>query len=172
MHDDRLANLLGAAALAINDVMLAEVHSAGAVSSSGAGALVTLAQSPGISVTELGRRVGLTQSAAARMVEALEAAGLARRSPGAGRTVEVRLTSTGSATARSISAARARPLTELVSALDAKERNTLTELLDKLLARLYREIGSADLLCRLCDRACCTRSAVCPVGRAEREGRA
>ncbi|MBF6339358.1 MarR family transcriptional regulator [Nocardia abscessus] len=91
MHNERLVNLLGAAALAINAVMLARVHDAGAVSISGAGALVTLAVSPGISVTELGKRVGSSQSAAAR------------------------------------------------------------------------------LLCRLCDRGCCTRSAVCPVGQAERD---
>lgn len=169
MHDQRLANLLGAAALAINDVMLAEVHSTGTVSASGASALVTLAQSPGLGVTDLGRRVGLSQSATTRMVDAMEAAGLIRRAPGAGRLVGVSLTPSGHETAGRILAARAGRLTELVSDLDAPEREALTELLVKLLARLYGEIGSADLLCRLCDRGCCTRSAVCPVGQAERD---
>ncbi|WP_039797719.1 MarR family winged helix-turn-helix transcriptional regulator [Nocardia araoensis] len=172
MHDIRLVNLLGAAALAISDVMLAGVHAAGAVSGSGASALVTLVESPGISVTELGRRVGLSQSAAVRMVDSLEAAGLVRRSPGAGRQVSVSSTSSGRETADRILAARARPLAALVSALDEAERETLTGLLEKLLPRLYGEIGDSNVLCRLCDRVGCTRSALCPVGQAERDRRA
>src|SRR5919108_2568374 len=82
MHDERrTANLLGAAALAVTDLVLGGATAAAGVSGSGAAALVVLAADPGISVTELGRRVGLTQSAAARMVEALEARGLVERRP-------------------------------------------------------------------------------------------
>ncbi|MET9030575.1 MarR family transcriptional regulator [Nocardia sp. NPDC004168] len=172
MHDARLENLLGAAALAINDVMLADVHGAGAVSGSSAAALVTLVESPGISVTDLGKRVRLTQSAAVRMVDSLAAAGLVGRSPGAGRLVSVNLTPSGRDTADRILAARARSLAELVSALDDAEREAMTSLLAKLLARLYGEIGDSNVLCRLCDRAGCTRSAVCPVGQAERDRKA
>ncbi|WP_116203484.1 MarR family transcriptional regulator [Amycolatopsis circi] len=168
MHDKRLANLLGAAALAVNDVMLAGVRQAGEVSTSGAGALVALSTAPGISVTELGRQVGLSQSAAARMVDSLEAAGLVRRSPGAGRQVSVTLTPPGRRAAGQILTARAEPLAHLVSRLDAAEQEALAELLAKLLTGLYGEIGDADLLCRLCDRASCTSSAACPVGEAER----
>ncbi|MFC7743116.1 MarR family transcriptional regulator [Nocardiopsis composta] len=80
MHDShRTANLLGATALAVNDVALAGATKAAGVSASGAAALVTLSAAPGLSVTELGRRVGLTQSAAARMVDSLENAGLVER---------------------------------------------------------------------------------------------
>lgn len=171
MHDRRLANLLGATALAVSDVMLAGVQQAGEVSSSGAGALVALSRTPGISVTELGRRVGLSQSAAARMVDSLEAAGLVHRSPGAGRQVSVTPTRSGRRTAEEILTARAEPLAHLVSRLDVTERDALTELLAKLLTGLYGRIGDAELVCRLCDRASCTSSAACPVGEAERDQR-
>ncbi len=48
---------------------------------SGAAAVVALAGTPGLSVTELGRGVGLSQPAAARMVDALEKAGSGRPLP-------------------------------------------------------------------------------------------
>jgi predicted transcriptional regulator len=60
-------------------------------------------------------------------------------------------------------------LTELVSVLDGVEQEVLVALLAKLLTRLYLDVGSSELLCRLCDRSSCTRDAVCPVGQAERD---
>lgn len=170
MHDEqRTANLLGATALAVTDLALAGARRAAEVSASGAGALVVLSASPRISVTELGRRVGLSQSAAARMVDSLGAADLVRRHSGAGRSVSVELTAKGRQAVTRLLAARAEPLTELVSVLDAPEQVVLAGLLAKLLTRLHAEVGSSDLLCRLCDRVSCTRSAVCPVGQAERD---
>jgi DNA-binding MarR family transcriptional regulator len=168
MHD-RLANLLGAASLAVTDLALAGATRAAGVSASGAGALVVLAHAPGLGVTELGRRVGLTQSAAARMLDGLEAAGLARRERGPGRGVRVRLTRAGEEAVDAMLAARGAPLATALSGLDAGERDLLGALLGKLLARLYAEIGDADVMCRLCDRGCCTDGAVCPVGQAERD---
>ncbi|MDL4819354.1 MarR family winged helix-turn-helix transcriptional regulator [Actinomadura opuntiae] len=168
MHD-RLANLLGAASLAVADLVLAEATRAAGVSASGAGALVVLAGAPGLGVTELGRRVGLTQSAAARMLDGLEATGLARRDRGPGRAVHVRLTPAGERAVDAMLTARGAPLATALAGLDAAERDQLTALLGKLLTRLYAEIGDADVMCRLCDRACCTDGAVCPVGQAERD---
>lgn len=165
----RTANLLGATALAVTDLALAGASRAAGVSASGAAALVALSAAPGLSVTELGRRVGLSQSAAARMVESLEAHGLLERRPGAGRWVSVTLTPAGARTAGELLAARGAPLTELVTVLDGEERQVLDGLLGKLLTRLYADTGSADLLCRLCDRGVCVRGAVCPVGEAERQ---
>lgn len=164
----RTANLLGATALAVTDLALTGASRAAGVSASGAAALVALSAAPGLSVTELGRRVGLSQSAAARMVDSLEAGGLLERRPGPGRWVAVHLTATGTRTAEGLLAARSAPLTELVAVLDEKEREELDGLLAKLLTRLYADVGSADLLCRLCDREVCVRGAVCPVGEAER----
>jgi DNA-binding MarR family transcriptional regulator len=138
------------------------------VSASGAAALVALSTTSLI-VTELGRRVGLSQSAAGRMVDSLQADGLVeRRRSSVGRMVSVVPTRAGQRVAREILGKRGAPLIELVDYLDTDERRTLDGLLAKLLGRLYDEIGDADLICRLCDRPRCTATAVCPVGEAER----
>jgi MarR family transcriptional regulator, negative regulator of the multidrug operon emrRAB len=168
MHDEtaRTANLLGATALAVTDLALSGAARSAGVSDSGAAALVVLSASPGLSVTELGRRVGLTQSAAARMVDALESDGLVERRPGLGRFVTVRLTDAGDRTVRGVLAARGGPLTDLVATLDAHDRERLDTLLSHLLTQLYGTVGSTERMCRLCDRDACTTDATCPVGAA------
>jgi MarR family transcriptional repressor of emrRAB len=170
MHDlERTANLLGATALAVNDVVLVDAARRAGVSSSGAAALVVLSVSPGLYVTELGRRVGLSQSAAARMVDTLEGDGLVVRRRRAGRKVSLTLTLLGERTARTLFDARGTPLAEIVGVLRDDERAALARLLGKLLAGLYERVGDADVMCRLCDRGSCVRDAVCPVGQAERD---
>jgi DNA-binding MarR family transcriptional regulator len=171
MHYTRTENLFGAAALAAADLLVVDATRTSGTSVSGAAALVVLAAGAPIGVTELGRRVGLTQSAAARMVDSLQAAGLAARQPGSGRDVAVHLTQAGGRATEELLAARAAALAGVLDVLDPDERATLAGLLAKLLPRLYERIGSAELLCRLCDRAVCTKDAVCPVGQAERDRR-
>lgn len=170
MHESaRTANLLGATALAVTDLALATVVGAAGTGTSAAAALVVLSASPGLSVTELGRRVGLSQPAAARMVDSLQAGDLVRRHPGSRREVRVTPTPAGQEVASRLLAARGRPLHDLVSVLDPDEQHALAGLLAKLLVRLYAEVGSSELMCRLCDRAICTTNATCPVGQAERD---
>lgn len=170
MHDAaRTSNLLGATALAINDLASARMRDAAGVGASGAAALVVLSTSPRLGVTELGRRVGLSQSAAARMVDALQAAELVTRHAAAGRVVGVELTASGRQAVRRLLGTRSDALSGVTAALDDAEQAVLAQLLAKLLTHLYREVGRADLLCRLCDRAGCTSGAVCPVGQAERD---
>jgi MarR family transcriptional regulator, negative regulator of the multidrug operon emrRAB len=167
MHEThRVANLLGATALVATDVMLSSAARAAPVSPSGAAALVVLRSSPGLSVTELGRRVGLTQSAAARMVDSL--GGLVERVPTGGRAVSVRLTGAGAEAVDALLSARGQPLTELLTVLDEHQLETLGELLGLLLGRLYERVGDTELMCRLCDRVTCTTGASCPVGEAAR----
>ncbi|HEV7469569.1 MAG TPA: MarR family transcriptional regulator [Pseudonocardia sp.] len=151
------------------DLVTDDTTRAAGVSASGAAALVVLSASPGLSVTELGRRVGLSQPAAARMVDSLQTADLVNRRPGPGREVSVQPTPAGRHAASLLLTARGEPLDELVSVLDEGEQDTLADLLAKLLTRLHTRVGSSELLCRLCDRASCTASAPCPVGKAERE---
>jgi MarR family transcriptional repressor of emrRAB len=170
MHNtDRVSNLLGAAALAVTDRTRARVADAADVRPSAAAAVVVLSASPGLGVTELGRRIGLSQSATARMVDSLEGTGLARRAPGAGRLVQVTLTDRGRRTASKVLCARADAVTEVLSGFGGEEMAALEGLLGKLLARLYQGVQNADLLCRLCDRSSCVEGAVCPVGQAERD---
>jgi MarR family transcriptional regulator, negative regulator of the multidrug operon emrRAB len=171
MHDTRrTANLLGAAALAVTDLTLGGATAAAGVSGSGAAALVVLSADPGTSVTELGRRVGLTQSAAARMVDALEARGLVERRPTLGKWVAVHPTDAGRAASADLLDVRGERLTTLVGTLPPSDQETLAGVLERLLRALYTELGNAQRVCRLCDRPCCTEAgAICPVGQAERE---
>ncbi|TDC08332.1 MarR family transcriptional regulator [Nonomuraea longispora] len=172
MHDSATtANLLGATALALTDVTLGQVTRAAGVSAREATAMVTLSASPGLSVSELGRRVGLTQSAAARMVDGLEADGLLTREPHPFNRhwVTLSLTETGRATTQHILGARATPLSGVLDCLDEGEQQTLSGLLVKILTQLYQDNGNAQYICRLCDRgACVAGHAPCPVGEAER----
>jgi DNA-binding MarR family transcriptional regulator len=169
MHElDRTANLLGATALVVTDLMLAGATRAAGVRGSGAAALITLLDSPGLGVTELGRRVGLSQSAAARMVDSLAAAGLVRRHGTTGRAVPVRLTAEGTEAGARLRTARSESLTDLLSGLPERDRTRLAGLLETLLARLTERVGDTELVCRLCDRTACTTGATCPVGEAHR----
>jgi MarR family transcriptional regulator, negative regulator of the multidrug operon emrRAB len=171
MHDTRrTANLLGAAALAVTDLVIGGATAAAGVSGSGAAALVVLGADPGLSVTELGRRVGLTQSAAARMVDALEARGLVERRPTLGKWVAVHPTGAGRAASAELLAARGDRLTTLVGTLPPADQEALAQVLDRLLRAVHGEVGSAQRVCRLCDRPACTEAgAICPVGQAERD---
>lgn len=173
MHEsDRTANLLGATALAVTDLALGGAGRAAGLSATGAAALVSLAANPGVSVTELGRRVGLSQSAATRMVDSLEAGGLVERRPSTAtrRMVVVWPARAGRAAARRILESRGEPLADLVGTLEPAERRELSALLTKLLAGLYERVGDCEYLCRLCDRNACTTGGTCPVGAAERRG--
>lgn len=111
---------------------------------------------------------GLTQSAAARVVGSMHAAGLVERRPGGGRSVPVGLTPAGRRAVRALVAARRDALGAMTSVLDDSERQELARLLSKVLAQLFSSVGDTDLMCRLCDRRACTTGAECPVGAAQR----
>ena len=169
MHElTRLANLLGATALTTSDVMLADVRKAADVSTSGAAALVVLAGSPPIGGSELARRIGVSQSATARLVDGLERSGLVQRKARSGRDVVVEPTRAATEAVDAVMAARERALAPLVAELDREEQAALDAALSKILSRLHARVGSGDRMCRLCDRAGCVRTGACPVGQAER----
>jgi hypothetical protein len=114
--------------------------------------------------------VGLTQSAAARMVDALAARGLVERRPTLGKWVAVHPTAAGRAASADLLDARGERLTGLVGTLPPADQAALAGLLERLLRALYAEVGSSERVCRLCDRPCCTEAgAICPVGQAERD---
>ncbi|OPF81334.1 hypothetical protein VT50_0209645 [Streptomyces antioxidans] len=177
MHDEnepdereRVANLLGATALAITDDLLSAPAAASRLSMSAAAALIVLRADPGVSVTELGRRVGLTQSAAVRMVDGLERDTLVERRRGIGNWTGVHPTAKGRRTAAQLLTSRTSRLTGLLDGLGEPEVRDLGALLATLLDGLYQGSGGpADRMCRLCDRTACTPDGVeCPVGAAER----
>ncbi|MGP3999472.1 MarR family winged helix-turn-helix transcriptional regulator [Streptomyces sp. 8N706] len=169
MHDARIGNLLGAAALTVSDRLARAAAESAGTSVSGAAALVTLLTSPGIGVTGLGARIGLSQPACARMLDQLAVRGLVTRRPAGGRTVAVEPTEEGREAARRALSARQRELDALTGRLTAVQREALETALEPLLDTLFDEVGSEYVLCRLCDRAACVRGGRrCPVGSAAR----
>jgi MarR family transcriptional regulator, negative regulator of the multidrug operon emrRAB len=170
MHRSRTANLLGAAAQGLSDHIRADLSGAARLSDSAAATLIVLSDSGGIGASELGRRLGITQSAAVRMIEGLERDGLLERAPRAGRNVAITLTGQGQDLARDLLEAREHSLGAAVNSLAPEEQEQLEALLVKLLRGLHHHPGDGDRLCRLCDRrACIDGGAICPVGQAERD---
>lgn len=173
MHENRpgnrTGNLLGAAALTVSDRLTRAAATASAVSVSGTAAMVTLLTSPGLGVTRLGARIGLSQPACARMLDQLSARGLVTRRRAGGRDVVVELTDAGREAARDALSARRRELGDLVDHLTGEQRRALVAGLEPLLDALFTEVGSEYVLCRLCDRPACVRGGrTCPVGAAAR----
>lgn len=170
MHTNHVLNVLGAASLSVTDLMTAAVTTASDTSTSGSAALAVLLQTDGLGVTELGRRLGLSQPAAARMIDSLERSELVRRTRGPGRQVTVTLTETGTGTARALLLRRSERLADIIGGFSTEQQRLLADLLDQLLTGIYDEIGDADLICRLCDRTACTSGVPpCPVGEAAGE---
>lgn len=164
----RAANLLGALALAVGDRLQSTAQSRGAVSPSAAAVLVVLREVGPMGVTRLGHSVGLTQSAATRVADSLEQAGLVERTA-VGRERVITLTPAGTGAAQSVLDERAAWLEHVVSALDATDIAALERISSTLLRQVYDTVPNSALLCRFCDRAVCISTAECPVGRAERD---
>jgi DNA-binding MarR family transcriptional regulator len=175
--NDRLANLLGATALNVADLTLSEIRGATGTSGSASAALVVLAEAPDLAVTDLGQRIGLSQPAAARMVDGLESQGLVRRQRGSGRSVAVRLTRGGRRAAVRLLERRGDVLRRLLAGLDAGEQEVLAALLEKVLSVVHERVEQqaqtpderiGELVCRLCDRVACRQGgASCPVSVAQ-----
>lgn len=179
MHERHVVNTLGALALSVTDLVTGHAGAVAGTSTSGAAALAVLLQAGGpdgddpgsgeLGVSALGRHVGLSQPAAARMVDALEERGLVRRRRESGNRTTVHLTPDGVRTARRVLAERADRLAPLLEPLTPDERQALGRLLDRLLPGVHDLVGDGDLVCRLCDRHGCTEAgARCPVGWAAR----
>lgn len=169
MGDDRLANVLGAFALALVDGLDVVTERAALV------ALSDLLE--GRSVDDLRRAVGLTHSGGVRLVDRLVAGGLAERRQGAdGRSVALVLTEEGRRAAGEARAARLATVRDILSVLDDDEREALTPIVEKLVGavvarRLEARAAGVDpaggWLCRLCDPVACERAeGRCPAANA------
>ncbi len=123
--------------------------------------------------------LGLTHSGAVRLVDLLEAEGLAKRGTGTDRRqVEIRLTTRGRRRATTARAARDAVVRQSTAGLNANEASTLEGLLAQLVeervsVRIERRLArkSADdrsaWWCRTCNFAACGRpEGRCPAQRA------
>ena len=162
----RDANLLGALSLTVSDRLRAAAEAGAGQGGSAPAALISLAgYLDGRPIDALRNPLGLTHSAAVRVVDRLVDARLARRAPGGDRrSVAVELTPAGRRAAARGLTARAGVLEGALSALTATEREQLALLHEKLLMALTEGRASAGNICRLCDaEACGHERGRCPV---------
>lgn len=156
----RVANLLGAAGLAVADAEVAAIERVVGRRGGSASALVTLAACPGWTATQLQHALGLSQPGVARLVDRLADAGWLERDTVQGRRRPLRLTTAGRQVVDDLLDARRTALSALLDPLDADERAQLGGLLERLLGAWTTTPGDVEPLCRLCERAVCDR---CPV---------
>jgi MarR family transcriptional repressor of emrRAB len=165
----RDANLLGALSTTVAERLETATRAGAAHGGSAPAALAALDTFlDGSSIDTVRKPLGLTHSAAVRLVDRLAAAGLVRRGAGEdGRSVAVFLTEAGRRAAAQVQDRRMGALAEVLSSLNASERAQLTRLHEKLLAGLTSGRADARRICRLCDaHACGHEEGRCPVTRA------
>ena len=166
-HISPVANRLGAVALTLSDGIREATEDATGMAGGVPAALVSLHEwADGRSVDVLAGALRVTHSRAVRVVDQLEAAGLARREPDPsdGRRALVRLQPEGHELAERALAARARLLEHVVADLDPE---ALDPLLDAILHVTTVDVMAAGRTCRLCDaHACGHEDGSCPVTRA------
>ena len=174
----RLSNLLGAWSLAVSDRVNAAASTAAGRGGQAPAALVALHQfAGGGTIEDLRQVLGLTHSAAVRLIDSLVVDGhVARRRPtGDRRAVALALTPSGRKVARRIVRARAQAVEATLDGLTEAQRRSLTVLAERLTGDLTalrleeRRQGIAPAggwLCRLCDFDACGRpEGQCPAAR-------
>jgi DNA-binding MarR family transcriptional regulator len=133
-------------------------------------ALVSLREwADGSSVDVLAEAMRVSHSRAVRVVDRLEAAGLARREsdPSDGRRALVWLEPAGRELAERALDARSRVLLLALAELDAADVRDLERLLGAVLDATTVDARAAKETCRLCDaEACGHHEGACPVTRA------
>jgi DNA-binding MarR family transcriptional regulator len=176
----RLANLVGAWTLAVADRLEAATSAAAGRGGQAPAALVALHEfAGGGTIDELSEVLGLTHSAAVRLVDVLVADGhVARRPvPRDRRAVSIVLTASGRTAAQRIIRARAQAVEATLDGLTDAQRRSLTTLAERLAGDLTalrldeRRRGAVPpggWLCRLCDFETCGR----PEGRCPAASRA
>jgi MarR family transcriptional regulator, negative regulator of the multidrug operon emrRAB len=165
----RDANLLGALSLVVADRLDAATRVAAAHGGSAPAALAALDTFlDGSSIETMRKPLGLTHSAAVRLVDRLAVAGLVQRGAGEdGRSIRVFLTPAGRRVASQVHQSRMQVLADVLAPLGAAEREQLTQVHEKLLAGLTSGRADARRMCRLCDAgACGHEEGRCPVTRA------
>jgi DNA-binding MarR family transcriptional regulator len=167
MHhrEQRTANLLGAASLAVADSLREAVEGATGFGGALPAALVTLAAYPRRNMEALRAALGISQPGVVRLVERLESQGWVRRDSDNGRAVALEVTPAGRRVVTKLLAARDTALTALLDPLEPEEQRQLTPLLEKLLAARTHDRRQLEHLCRLCRRRVCEQ---CPVAGALR----
>jgi DNA-binding MarR family transcriptional regulator len=166
----RVANRLGAVSLTLSDSIRDATEEATGMAGGLPAALVSLQEwADGKSVDVLAEAMRVSHSRAVRVVDRLEAAGLARREsdPLDGRRALVWLEPAGRKLAQRALDARSRVLLTAVGELDVADVRDLERLLGVLLTATTVDVRAAKETCRLCDaHACGHYEGACPVSQA------
>jgi DNA-binding MarR family transcriptional regulator len=125
---------------------------------------LSIADHPGLTVSDLRRRLGLTHSAVVRLVDRLVDRHLVTRTAHDtdARAVRLTLTQRGAAVATSVANARMAVLRAALAELPAAQRQDLEEAAQALLATLPVDADDTSRICRLCAVPVCPQDE-CPV---------
>jgi MarR family transcriptional repressor of emrRAB len=163
--DERLLNLLGALSVALADRIAAATEQAVGESATAVAALVNAAQFPGTSIEQLRHSLGLSHSAAVRVVDRLVTRGLVERRPGSrGPAVALFATAAGEQLAIRVLDLRRDVVREVAGDALAGD---LEPAVSAMLARLTIDPEAGDRACRLCDVGACPDDR-CPVAQRQR----
>lgn len=166
MHINREANLLGAVAIALSDLIRAKAQTKSGLDATSQAALVAISTFlEGATISELSRLAGLSHSATVRLVGRLVAQGLVQRTEGFDRrAVSLRPTPRGRKVGAEILAERGRALGALLDDIGEPRRAQLTGALEGLLGALVNREADPFRICRMCDAfACGHYEGRCPV---------
>ena len=165
--DDRLMNIVAAFALALTDKVNAAIKEAGGHNPTTAAALIQIGFNSSLSIDRLRSIIGLSHSAAVRVIDQLQKEGLVERArllkheQGDSRVAHLVLTGTGRAEMERILSARRRIATPVFAGLDGSQRAALTALVERILPEVISSRADEDTTCRLCDERICPQDR-CP----------
>jgi DNA-binding MarR family transcriptional regulator len=167
---DAETNRVGAMVVALGDRLRGAVEAAADMPASYPAALSALRTwAGGRPVEVLADGLRLSHSRAVRVVDRLEADGLALRRPNSDdrRAVRIELTAAGRRAADRVQAARTAALEDALAGLTHSERAQLGELAAVVLGEVTEGRRAARGICRLCDpHACGHWGGDCPVTQA------
>lgn len=159
-------NLLGAAAVAISDLVDEAHFRVTGLRGEASAALLTIGTRPGRSIEHLRQTVGLSHSGTVRIVDRLEArAWVKREDVTDGREVKLSLTTAGEVVFHDLLAARRKVLDAALGTVGSADGESLERSLASLLQALPATREDAWRICRLCEHGVCRKTA-CPVGSA------
>jgi DNA-binding MarR family transcriptional regulator len=169
-HMDHDLNVVGAMVVAVGDRLRDATETAAGMTGPLPAALASLHEwAGGRTVDTLAGGLRLSHSRTVRVIDRLEADGLAtrERDPADGRNVLVRLTPAGERAGEAVLAAREAALATALDGLGPPERRALAELAERVLSGVTAGRRSARSICRLCESdACGHDDGRCPVTRA------
>ncbi|HEX5018685.1 MAG TPA: MarR family winged helix-turn-helix transcriptional regulator [Actinomycetes bacterium] len=159
------ASLLGAVADELASAMDHAVQADTGLRGESSAALTVLLHTPGLTIKELARHLGMRSPSAVELVGRLEAQGLVVRKPGSdARSRSLVLSSAGRRRAQAVLAARDRVARNWLRALSPRQQRDVRGALMRILEELRTDDVDPDHLCRRCNESVCTLS-ICPVAR-------